>query len=161
MNSSKPSPPRPAGAHDHSHDHSHAHDTGYGMMLTPARQRIFDVLVQAQKPLGAYDIINHMAKVTGKGPAPISVYRALDYLVDMGCVHRLASRNAYLACGHGHTGEEPVAFLICDACGGVSEVMSDALGQSLGALARGQSFTQRQSVIELAGLCAPCAAAKG
>jgi Fur family zinc uptake transcriptional regulator len=111
----------------------------------------------AHRPLGAYDIINHLAQLTGRSPAPISVYRALDHLVEQGMVHRLASRNAYLACGHGHDGAERVAFLICDACGVVSEVSSGDLARSLGALARGHDFETRQSVIELAGRCGACA----
>jgi Fur family transcriptional regulator, zinc uptake regulator len=124
--------------------------------LTPARQRVLDVLLAAHKPMGAYEMIDQLAKITGKSPAPISIYRALDHLVELGLVHRLASRNAYLACGHGHSGREPVAFLICDRCGGVTEVMSDALGHSLDGLAALKTFRTRHSVIELAGICAPC-----
>ncbi len=127
------------------------------VQLTPARQIIFDALASAKKPLGAYDLIDQVAQGTGKRPAPISIYRALDYLVEVGMVHRLASRNAYLACWHGHGAREPVAFLICDSCGSVTEATSGDLGTSLEALARRDGFQTRQQVIELAGICAVCA----
>jgi|APCry1669190156_1035279.scaffolds.fasta_scaffold51848_2 Fur family zinc uptake transcriptional regulator len=149
-------------SHDHSHHHSHSSAHGCdgdkiaSRALTPARQRILDVLVEARQPLGAYDIINQMAQKTGKSPAPISVYRALDYLVEQGWVHRLTSRNAFLACGHGHHNEERVAFLICDVCGIVTEVMSADLLTSLADVAKHKNFDMRHSVIELTGVCASC-----
>jgi Fur family zinc uptake transcriptional regulator len=146
---------------------SHRHDHGQGacdhaghlhpeIPLTPARQRILDVLCAAGHPLGAYEIIDRLALATGKRLAPVSVYRALEFLVENAFVHRLSSRNAYLACWHGHKAKEPVAFLICDSCGSVTETTSAPMHKSLDAVAAAAGFALRTQVIELAGLCAAC-----
>ncbi len=112
-----------------------------GIALTPSRQRILEILAREGRPLGAYDLIDRVAALTGKRPAPISIYRALDFLLENNLVHRLASRNAFLACGHGHAREAPIAFLICESCGEVVEAESGALRGSLAALAAEAHFS--------------------
>jgi Fur family zinc uptake transcriptional regulator len=124
--------------------------------LTPGRRRVLDILHRVGRPLGAYELIEELAAGAGKRPAPISVYRALDFLLENGLVHRLASRNAFVACEHGHGAREPVAFLICESCGSVTEATSAELRHSLDALAEGAHFTARAKVIEVAGRCAAC-----
>ncbi|GAC1558936.1 MAG: transcriptional repressor [Beijerinckiaceae bacterium] len=123
--------------------------------LTPGRQRALDVLEAAGRPLGAYDMMELLGK-DGRRPAPISVYRALDFLVEHGFVHRLASRNAFLACAHRHTAHDPIAFLICDQCGRVDEATSPALSTSLDEVAGKSGFVARAEVIEIAGRCSQC-----
>ena len=130
-----------------------------GIALTPSRRRILELLAREGRPLGAYDLIDKVAEVTGKRPAPISIYRALDFLLENRLVHRLASRNAYLACGHGHAREAPIAFLICEGCGGVVEADSGALRGSLADLASEAHFSPRAQVMEVTGLCQACAGA--
>jgi Fur family transcriptional regulator, zinc uptake regulator len=127
--------------------------------LTPARRRALDILARANRPLGAYEMIELMADGAGKRPAPISVYRALGYLLDNGLAHRLASKNAFVACGHAHGVEEPVIFLICEHCGEVKEATSPALAKELAALAAQAGFQQKSRVVEIAGRCERCAAA--
>ncbi len=85
--------------------------------LTPARRQALDILSRANRPVGAYEMIDMMRDAKGKRPAPISVYRALGYLLDNGLAHRLASQNAFVVCGHAHGAEEPVVFLLCVQCG--------------------------------------------
>jgi Fur family zinc uptake transcriptional regulator len=123
--------------------------------LTPGRRRALDILEAAGKPLGAYDMMELLGR-DGRRPAPISVYRALDFLVEHGYVHRLASRNAFLACTHRHVAHDPVAFLICDNCGRVDEATSPKLAVSLGEVAEKSGFTPRAEVIEIAGRCSQC-----
>jgi Fur family zinc uptake transcriptional regulator len=108
--------------------------------------------------MGAYDIIDRLAAVTGKRLAPVTVYRALDYLLAGGLVHRLASRNTFMACGHQHEAAEPVVFLICDGCGSVREATSDAIRKSLADVVGTAGFRSRTEVIELVGLCRTCQA---
>jgi Fur family transcriptional regulator, zinc uptake regulator len=126
--------------------------------LTPGRRRILEILAREGRPLGAYELIDRVADVTGKRPAPISIYRALDFLLENGLIHRLASRNAYLACGHGHAAQEPIVFLICEVCGAVAESTSPAIRRALGELAAEARFSPRAQVMELAGRCQACAA---
>jgi Fur family zinc uptake transcriptional regulator len=127
-----------------------------GAKLTPARRQILEILAEEGRPLGAYDMIERVALATGKHPAPISIYRALDFLLDNGLVHRLASRNAYLACAHGHEHQDPVVFLICDKCGSVIEATPKAINRDLAALAAEAGFKARAQVMEIAGLCRDC-----
>ncbi|ACK49782.1 Fe2+/Zn2+ uptake regulation protein-like protein [Methylocella silvestris BL2] len=129
-----------------------------GVALTPSRRRILELLAQGRRPLGAYELIDKVAAATGKRPAPISIYRALDFLLENGLIHRLASRNAYLACGHGHARETPIVFLICESCGEVAEADSSALRASIAALASEAHFAPRTQVMEVAGVCRACAA---
>ncbi len=54
----------------------------------------------------AYDVIDRLARdgdarESGKRLAPISVYRALDFLVANNFAHRIESKNAYVACDRG------------------------------------------------------------
>jgi Fur family zinc uptake transcriptional regulator len=128
-----------------------------GLSLTPGRQRILEILAKEGRPLGAYDLIEKVAEETGKRPAPISIYRALDFLLENSLVHRLASRNMFLACGHAHDAQEPIVFLICEHCGGVVEATSADLRGSLAGLAAEARFAPRAAMMEVAGRCEACA----
>ena len=159
---SGPNPSHAPPARDHSacaHNPLRAGD-GRGVALTYSRQRILDQLCAAGRPVGAYELIDLLAASTGKRPAPISIYRALDFLVDSGLAHRLASRNAFLACGHGHEARDPVVFMICDVCGAVREETSPGITRNLVDLADAAGFASRAHVIELAGTCRKCFAAR-
>jgi Fur family transcriptional regulator, zinc uptake regulator len=129
------------------------------LTLTPGRRRILEILAREGRPLGAYEMIDRVAQATGKRPAPISIYRALDFLLENSLIHRLASRNAYLACGHGHAAQEPIVFLICEVCGEVLEATSAAMRGALGELAAEAKFSPRAQIMEVAGRCRTCAAA--
>lgn len=142
--------------HDHSHCEGHGGQRS-GLNLTPGRRAILDMLCAAGKPLGAYEMIDLLVDANGRRPAPISVYRALDYLVEHGLVHRLATRNAFLACGHGHAETDPLVFLICEGCGKVEEASSPSIRAQLDALAAGSGFRRRSEMIEVSGVCAGCA----
>jgi Fur family transcriptional regulator, zinc uptake regulator len=121
--------------------------------LTPIRRKVLEALAASHKPLGAYDI---MDAIGGARPAPITIYRALEFLIALGLVHRIASRNAFLACVNNHRTGALVAFLICEGCGAVGEARGTTVGQSLTAAARSAGFTPKTSVVEITGLCAHC-----
>ena len=145
--------------HEHDHDHGghgHARADQAGGRLTPGRRAVLDLLERARRPVGAYEMIDLLASSAGRRPAPTQVYRALDYLVEQGLVHRLASRNAFLACGHTHSAAEPVAFLICDGCGHVDEATSPSLAAVVAGVAAANGFAPRAQIIEIAGRCAAC-----
>ena len=147
-----------AAAGHHSHDHCEGHGQHLEKLrLTPGRQVILDMLCAAGRPLGAYEMIDKLADENGRRPAPISVYRALDYLLENGLVHRLATRNAYLACGHRHDQSEPVVFLICETCGKAEEATSTGIDDSLSAVTASSRFKPRAAMIEIAGVCSACA----
>ena len=150
------------------HDHRHCADEALanaericlarGQKLTTMRRKVLEVLLSSHRPLGAYDIIEQLAKHLAR-PAPITVYRALDFLMANALVHRIESRNAYLACAHNHDASALVGFLICDKCGSVGEIATSAVAQSLESAARQEGFTPKLSVVEISGICAHCRAA--
>jgi Fur family zinc uptake transcriptional regulator len=163
MTSTKPAFPAP----DHDHDRCAADGLSHAericgeraQKLTPIRRQVLQALLKSHKPLGAYEIIDELAKAMTR-PAPITVYRALDFLMANGLVHRIESRNAYLACAHDHDAAALVAFLICDRCGSVGEIPAAAVAQSLNSAARASGFAPKLSVVEITGTCAHCQAAK-
>jgi Fur family zinc uptake transcriptional regulator len=154
------------------HDHarcaadalSHAEETctRERLRFTPQRRQVLTALLESHVPASAYDVIDRIG-VSGHRPAPISVYRALDFLVEHNLAHRIESKNAYIACDRGD-GCAPGAtlFLICDTCGATAEAPSEALGRLVDAETIARAFLPRQHVLEVRGLCARCrAAARG
>jgi Fur family zinc uptake transcriptional regulator len=151
-------------APDHDHDrcsadamaHAEALCAARGQRLTPLRRQVLQTLAESHKMLGAYEIMDRMA-AQGPRPAPITVYRALDFLLENGLVHRIESRNAFLACiGEHEAGSGTVVFLICERCGAVGEASSKAVADTLQGAARAAGFTPKARVIEVTGVCAHC-----
>jgi Fur family zinc uptake transcriptional regulator len=126
-----------------------------GRRLTPLRRRVLELLAESHSPLGAYDIVERL-KAGSEAAPPMSVYRALDFLVAEGLAHRIESKNAFLACIHGHDTGEIVLFLLCERCGTVAEVTSGAIGRDLAQAARSVGFSARTPVLEIKGLCTTC-----
>src|SRR3546814_13619005 len=99
--------------HDHDHCVSHALAEAdslcarQGVRLTALRKRVLELVWQSHKPLGAYDILAQLTEQDGRRAAPPTVYRALDFLLENGLVHRIASLNAFIGCNHPeHRSEE-------------------------------------------------------
>jgi Fur family transcriptional regulator, zinc uptake regulator len=156
-----PEPTFPAPDHDHGRctadamRHAELVCQRRTQKFTPIRRQVLEALLSSHRPLGAYEVIDELAKSMPR-PAPITVYRALDFLMDNGLVHRIESRNAYLACAHDHDAASMVAFLICEHCGSVGEIPAAPVAQSLNAAARSTGFTPKLSVVEITGTCAHC-----
>lgn len=131
-----------------------------GARLTDIRRKVLAALAADHAPAGAYDVIERLAGEGGRPPAPITVYRALDFLLAQGLAHRIESRNAYVACTHEHVGETsgPVVFLICEHCGAVGEAATPEFAKALESLALSSGFHPRAPVIEVSGECAHCRA---
>jgi Fur family transcriptional regulator, zinc uptake regulator len=129
-----------------------------GSRLTSQRRDILNCVARSHAAVGAYDIIERMAE-QGPRPAPITVYRALDFLLAHGLVHKIESRNAFVACSQPHDGR-PAALLICDRCGLVAEIDVSDLYAGLKAQATAQGFRDERIVVEMAGSCAACGTEK-
>jgi len=123
--------------------------------FTPIRRQVLQALLSSHRPLGAYEVIDELAKSMPR-PAPITVYRALDFLRDNGLVHRIESRNAFVACVHNHAMGELVVFLICEGCGTVGEASSTEVATTLASAARAAGFMPKSPVIEISGVCSHC-----
>ena len=127
-----------------------------GERLTKLREAVFRMLAESHEALGAYQVIE---KLRGRGRriAPISMYRVLDVLCQAGLVHRIESRNAYVACHGSGCEERPVLFMVCENCGRMAETPDSALGENVKKLARSANFRTKESVLEISGLCGHCA----
>jgi Fur family zinc uptake transcriptional regulator len=125
-----------------------------GSRLTGQRRDVLNCVAESHSAVGAYDIIERMAG-HGPRPAPITVYRALDFLEAHGLVHKIESRNAFIACTHPHEGK-PAAMLVCEKCGLVAELDASEMFDALQSAAKSQGFAVHRSVVELTGLCAAC-----
>lgn len=118
------------------------------------RRQVLEALLASHRPLGAYEIIERLA---GRSrPAPISIYRALDFLRENGLVHRIESRNAFVACVHDHGSDDLVVFLLCESCGAVGEAPGGDAAEALKASARAAGFSPKSPLIEVAGICSHC-----
>jgi len=127
----------------------------HGVRLTRIRRTVLEALCSSSKPLGAYELADLLAP----GPrrmAPITVYRALDFLIEQGLAHRLASRNAYIATVDSDGTHEATAYLICEDCGAVEEASSAAFTGALTDLLARAGFEHRSKVLEVAGRCSRC-----
>ena len=151
----------PAPEHDHracldnSLSRARAAFRASGERFTKLREAVFHTLAESHEALGAYDIIERL-RDKGRTVAPISIYRALDVLLAAGLVHRVESRNAYVACHGAHEGDSPVLFMVCEQCGVVAEASHDPLASALQEVAGGAGFTASGAVLEMSGLCCHC-----
>ena len=159
MTSAKPAFPAPD--HDHGRctadaiTHAEQVCAKRAQKFTPIRRQVLQALLSSHRPLGAYEVIDELAKSMPR-PAPITVYRALDFLTAQGLAHRIESRNAFLACINNHASDAPVIFLICEQCGAVGEAPSAAVTDSLNAAAKSAGFAPKSRVIEITGVCRHC-----
>jgi Fur family zinc uptake transcriptional regulator len=129
-----------------------------GLRLTPLRQRVLEEIAGSHHAIGAYEILDRLARKGGARLAPISIYRTLDILLDVGVVHRLESRNAFFACHVPHA-EDRRIVLACDTCGTVAEVPGEPVFEGIAGAARTAGFVPSRSVVEVAGACSRCSSA--
>ena len=125
-----------------------------GETLTPARQRVLELLWDEPGPAKAYDLLNRL----GGTAKPPTVYRALDFLVRLGLAHRIESLNAFAACEVGACARSAI-FLICNRCGHAEEIDAGHAVVDLDEAAARHGFAIERTVIEVSGVCATCKAA--
>lgn len=131
-----------------------------GLRLTPIRARMLGLVARAGKPLKAYDLLDQVRDGEGAGAAaPPTVYRALDFLLANGFIHKLKSVNAFVACHHPNTAQHSVPFLICDRCHSAVELEDRQVVVALDERARALGFVPQAQTLEVHGLCGKCAAA--
>ena len=146
------------------HDHSHCAGAGLAraevlaadrnMRLTPVRRRVLEILLEAHRALGAYDVLQRLA-AEGFGNQPPVAYRALEFLVEHGLAHRIRRLNAFMACRHPGEAHSP-AFLICRLCDAVAEAPAAPVRAALDVAAAGLGFAIERSNVEALGLCPAC-----
>ncbi|TQV64575.1 MAG: transcriptional repressor [Halothiobacillaceae bacterium] len=125
-----------------------------GARLTPLRRRVLELIWSSHEAVKAYDLLDRLS-TEDRTVKPPTVYRALDFLLEQGLVHRVDSLNAYVGCTHP---DEPhdVRLLICNQCGQVTELANPALDQALTRALAETGFKPTRAHLEVHGLCAPC-----
>lgn len=148
------------------HAHDHTDCTGgvmaraeemavaQGLRLTTVRRRVLEVLLEGHRAMGAYEVLQRLA-AEGFGNQPPVAYRALDFLVEAGLVHRIQRLNAFAACMHPGEAHAP-AFLICRTCDAVAEAPGIQVRAALDAAAAGVGFAVERATVEALGLCPGC-----
>jgi Fur family transcriptional regulator, zinc uptake regulator len=160
MNHNKPAPPFPAADHDHQHcvldalKKAEQYCQDQGLRLTKLRHRVLELIWANHQPVGAYELLEQLTH-DGRKAAPPTVYRALDFLIENGLVHRISSKNAYVGCSHPDH-DHRAQFLICEGCGQAAEVDDSAIGSVITKDARHLGFTVEQWTLEITGICDQC-----
>jgi Fur family zinc uptake transcriptional regulator len=126
----------------------------HGARLTELRRRVLRLILEAEAPLTAYQLLDRLRE-TRKSAVPPTIYRSLDFLMGQRLIHKLERRNAFVPCaetGHIHDAQ----FLICRQCGGVIEIEDRAAATALEHAAERQGFHPGSAVVEIEGTCAAC-----
>lgn len=120
------------------------------LRLTPIRERVYRELVQSGGPVGAYDLVDRLSSEK-KRLAPVTIYRALDFLRDAGLVHRLATQNSYIV---SHGKPEPSAMkvmFVCTKTGQTVEIHSTEVAEAIRKAAEEAGFKSLSPFIEVEG----------
>ncbi len=136
-----------------------------GANLTELRRHVLGLILDAASPTGAYELLDRLRQ-TRRGAAPPTVYRALDFLLTQGLIHKVERLSAFVGCvagctaipdGESHT--HAAQFLICRTCGRVVEMQDHDVSSVLTRAAKEAGFTITSATVEAEGLCSTCRAA--
>jgi len=125
---------------------------------------VLRLVLEAEAPIGAYALLDQLKASRAKA-APPTVYRALDFLLEQGLIHRLERLNAFMGCaealdGHGHhhdhAHDHPHQFLICRGCGATREISDHGVAEAISAAAAKAGFSAARSTVEIEGYCGKC-----
>lgn len=141
-----------------------------GLRLTPVRAKVLGLIARQGKPIKAYDLLEQLRvdnaradknadEESAGAAAPPTIYRALDFLLANGFIHKLESVNAFVACHHPSTAQHSVPFLICDRCHSAVELEDMDVVAALDERARALGFMPQAQTLEVHGICARCVAA--
>ena len=123
--------------------------------LTKNQQIIFELIHKSPEPLKAYTILSNVQKKGIK--APPQVYRALDKLVEIGKIHKIESKNAFVACRNSDCEiSKATAFSICESCEVVDEISDVKLSKYLSSINHKKGMKFKRFNLEFFGLCQKC-----
>ena len=152
----------------HKHEHKQCRDAAIsraeqhceskGLRLTPVRRRVLEILLESHRALGAYDVLDRLRK-EDLGSQPPIAYRALDFWVGTGLVHKVESLNAFLACSLSHPDCDPI-LMICNKCDVIAESAQSKKQSISHKAATDVGFVVESITREVMGLCPNCANAQ-
>jgi Fur family transcriptional regulator, zinc uptake regulator len=130
---------------------------GRGAKLTDLRRQVLGLILDRDAPTGAYDLLDQL-RATRHRAAPPTVYRALEFLLEQGLIHKLERLSAFVGCIAGEDHDHSAQFFICRTCGKVTELEDHELAHALQDAATRLGFQLGKATIEAEGQCASCAA---
>lgn len=148
----------------HRHDHQRCIDealdkavelcAGRDARLTELRRQVLGLVWSSHEPVGAYAVLEQLQRERGPA-APPTVYRALDFLLAQGLIHRIESLNAFVGCPRPDRDHDS-QFLICTGCGGVAEIDDPQIDAAISRSAENKGFSVERLTVELQGRCPAC-----
>jgi Fur family transcriptional regulator, zinc uptake regulator len=126
-----------------------------GARLTELRQRVLSLILEAEGPSTAYELLDRL-KATRKGAVPPTIYRALDFLMGYRLIHKIERLSAFVPCKQADHFHHAVQFLICRQCGAVAEIEDSAITEALERAAKRVGFQPGVATVEIDGTCAAC-----
>jgi len=126
-----------------------------GVQLTTIRQQVLELIWESHKAVKAYELLDRL-KPLKNAAKPVTIYRALDFLISQGLVHRVESLNAFIGCRCSRFQHEQL-LLICKQCHVVEERMPEKMLQALSQELQEAEFTAHSKAIEIHGICHHCA----
>lgn len=126
-----------------------------GIRLTPQRKTVVALMLKANKAMSAYDLLDQLKELEPQAKPP-TIYRALDFLMEQGFIHKVESINGYIICPHFDDPSHISILFICDKCQSITEEHSSVIEEQLQALADQNKFMVQHSVLEIHGTCRQC-----
>jgi len=125
-----------------------------GAALTPLRRDVYELLLRHDRPVGAYELLDELKSIRSNA-APVTVYRALDFLLELGLVHRVNALNAFSAC-RSHETDHRGLVLICRSCKATVELEDRKVDNTIRRSAAELGFETEGGPVEVLGTCAGC-----
>lgn len=125
-----------------------------GARLTPMRRRVLELILASHEAVKAYDLL-HQLSTEDHTVKPPTVYRALDFLLEHGLIHRVDSLNAFVGCSQ-PTKPHEARLLICSQCGRITELHAPMLDAAIEEALTPTGFHPTRTRLEIHGLCVDC-----
>jgi len=126
-----------------------------GVRLTSQRMEVLALLMAQESAISAYDLLD-LLRVRMPAAKPPTIYRALEFLLEQGFIHKVESTNSYILCHHFDHPAHTSAFFICNNCNIVTEHPISGIEDILQSLSSKHQFDLKHSVIESHGICKNC-----
>ncbi len=126
-----------------------------GVRFTPQRKRVYELICTNESASSAYELLEQLKQSEPQAKPP-TIYRALDFLLEQGLIHRIESENSFISCCSCDVNKHYSHLLICDQCGNVAELQDDNLIALLAKNAEEHGFRITNHVIETHGTCHRC-----
>jgi Fur family transcriptional regulator, zinc uptake regulator len=123
--------------------------------LTSQRKSVIQLMLKAERAMSAYDLLDQLREIEPQAKPP-TIYRALDFLMEQGFIHKVESMNSYIICPHFDDPSHISILLICNSCQQIIEEHCSPIENELQTLAKENTFKVQHSVLEIRGVCQKC-----